>query len=154
MSRFSFMLVIVTGNHLGAIVHAISYGNCERINEYHAKLTELMDKLHAQAPTRVADVIGKQLYSRWNHHGIYEIREPDDIKTVYVGKTRVARDGVAQRIWDHAKQISHLVSTLEITRQSFAEYQVRSIEIQDARVRGLAECFGIALFDPKGNRVA
>jgi hypothetical protein len=34
---YSFMLVEVTGNHLGAIVHAISYGNCERINEYHAK---------------------------------------------------------------------------------------------------------------------
>jgi hypothetical protein len=35
---YSFMLVEVTGNHLGAIVHAISNGNCERINEYHAKL--------------------------------------------------------------------------------------------------------------------
>ena len=34
---YSFMLVEVTGNNLGAIVHAISYGNCERINEYHAK---------------------------------------------------------------------------------------------------------------------
>ena len=35
---YSFMLVEVTGNHLGAIVHAISYGNCERIGEYHSKL--------------------------------------------------------------------------------------------------------------------
>lgn len=35
---YSFMMVEVTGNHLGAIVHAISYGNCERINEYHAKM--------------------------------------------------------------------------------------------------------------------
>jgi hypothetical protein len=35
---YSFMLVEVTGNHLDAIVHALSYGNCERINEYHAKL--------------------------------------------------------------------------------------------------------------------
>ena len=35
---YSFMLVEVTGNHLGAIVHAINYGNCERINEYHPKL--------------------------------------------------------------------------------------------------------------------
>ncbi len=34
---YSFMLVEVTGTHLGAVVHAISYGNCERINEYHAK---------------------------------------------------------------------------------------------------------------------
>jgi hypothetical protein len=32
------MLVEVTGNHLGAVVHAINYGNCERINEYHVKL--------------------------------------------------------------------------------------------------------------------
>ena len=32
------MLVEVTGNHLGAIVHAISYGNCERIHEFHRKL--------------------------------------------------------------------------------------------------------------------
>jgi len=35
---YSFMLVEVTGNHLGAIVHALSYGNCERMNEYHSKL--------------------------------------------------------------------------------------------------------------------
>ena len=35
---YSFMLVEVTGTHLGAIVHAIHYGTCERINEYHAKL--------------------------------------------------------------------------------------------------------------------
>lgn len=35
---YSFMMVEVTGNHLGAVVHALSYGNCERINEYHAKL--------------------------------------------------------------------------------------------------------------------
>jgi hypothetical protein len=37
---YSFMMVEVTGNHLGAIVHAINYGNCERINEYHAKLCD------------------------------------------------------------------------------------------------------------------
>lgn len=35
---YSFMLVEVTGTHLGAVVHAISYGNCERINEFHTKL--------------------------------------------------------------------------------------------------------------------
>jgi hypothetical protein len=118
------------------------------------QLTELMERLHAEAPMRVGDIIAAPLYSQWNHHGIYEIREPDDIKTVYIGKTRVARDGVAQRIWDHAKQISYLVNTLEVTRLMFADYRVRSIEIQDARLRGLAECFAIAVFDPKGNRVA
>jgi hypothetical protein len=37
---YSFMVVEVTGNHLGAIVHAISSGNCERIHEYHRKLYE------------------------------------------------------------------------------------------------------------------
>ena len=31
------MLVEVTGNHLGAVVHAINYGNCERICEFHSK---------------------------------------------------------------------------------------------------------------------
>ena len=34
---YSFMLVEVTGNHLGAVVHAINYGNCERICEFHSK---------------------------------------------------------------------------------------------------------------------
>jgi hypothetical protein len=34
---YSFMLVEVTGNHLGAVVHAINYGNCERIREFHSK---------------------------------------------------------------------------------------------------------------------
>jgi hypothetical protein len=35
---YSFMMVEVTGSHLGAIVHALSFGNCERIHEYHRKL--------------------------------------------------------------------------------------------------------------------
>jgi hypothetical protein len=35
---YSFMLVEVTGTHLSAVVHAINYGNCERITEYHPKL--------------------------------------------------------------------------------------------------------------------
>lgn len=35
---YSFMLVEVTGTHLGAIVRAINHGNCERITEYHRKL--------------------------------------------------------------------------------------------------------------------
>jgi hypothetical protein len=35
---YSFMMVEVTGNHLGAVVHAISLGNCERIHEFHRKL--------------------------------------------------------------------------------------------------------------------
>ena len=34
---YSFMLVEVTGSHLGAVVHAINYGNCGRICEFHAK---------------------------------------------------------------------------------------------------------------------
>ena len=34
---YSFMLVEVTGNHLGAVVHAISYRTCERIREFHSK---------------------------------------------------------------------------------------------------------------------
>ena len=38
---YSFMLVEVTGNHLGAVVHAINYGNCERIIEFHRKLHDL-----------------------------------------------------------------------------------------------------------------
>ena len=35
---YSFMLVEVTGSRLGAIVHAISSGSCERIHEFHKKL--------------------------------------------------------------------------------------------------------------------
>lgn len=35
---YSFMLVEVTGANLSALVHAISYGNCSRITEYHPKL--------------------------------------------------------------------------------------------------------------------
>lgn len=35
---YSFMMVEVTGNRLGAIVHAISSGSCERIHEYHSTL--------------------------------------------------------------------------------------------------------------------
>jgi hypothetical protein len=35
---YSFMVVEVTGQRLGEVVHAISYGNCECIREYHKKL--------------------------------------------------------------------------------------------------------------------
>lgn len=35
---YSFMLVEVRGDHLSTVVHAISYGNCERIIEFHSKL--------------------------------------------------------------------------------------------------------------------
>jgi hypothetical protein len=53
------MLVEITGNHLGAIVHAINYGNCERIDEYHAKL---YDRPAADAPiiesVRITAAIG------------------------------------------------------------------------------------------------
>ena len=35
---YSFMLVEITGNHLGAVVHAINFGNCERIHQFHKKL--------------------------------------------------------------------------------------------------------------------
>jgi len=34
---YSFMLVEITGNHLGAVVHALNYRNCERITEFHTK---------------------------------------------------------------------------------------------------------------------
>lgn len=35
---YSFMLVEITGNHLGAVVQAVSSGNCKRICEFHSKL--------------------------------------------------------------------------------------------------------------------
>jgi hypothetical protein len=35
---FSFMSVDVKGEHLGQIFHALHWGNCERITEYHPKL--------------------------------------------------------------------------------------------------------------------
>jgi hypothetical protein len=35
---YSFMTVEVTGKHLAPIVHAINFGTCERIREYHSKL--------------------------------------------------------------------------------------------------------------------
>jgi hypothetical protein len=120
------------------------------------RLMAAIDKLQAQPPLRVSEIIVDPLYSQWRHQGIYEIREPDDKQIVYVGKTKGACDGVAQRIWDHAHGQSggsDLVNTLQVTRQTFADYRVRSIPIPDARFRGLAELFGIAFFDPKGNRV-
>ena len=117
------------------------------------RLMAVMEELRAQASVRVGDIVVNPLYSRWNHQGIYEIRERDDKQTVYIGKTRKAQEGVAQRIWDHANQVSNLVETLEVTRETFADYRVRSIRIEDARFRGLAEYFGIAICDPKGNRV-
>lgn len=53
---YTFMIVEVTGCDLGPVVHAISFGNCERIREYHPKLYDppapgepLIDKIHITA---------------------------------------------------------------------------------------------------------
>ena len=35
---YTFMVVEVTGANLGGIVHAIGFGTCERIRQYHPKL--------------------------------------------------------------------------------------------------------------------
>jgi hypothetical protein len=35
---YSFMVVEVTGHNLAPVVHAINFGNCERIREFHKKL--------------------------------------------------------------------------------------------------------------------
>jgi len=53
---YTFMVVEVTGWNLEPIVHAISYGNCERIREFNAKLYDapakgepLIEKIHIVA---------------------------------------------------------------------------------------------------------
>jgi hypothetical protein len=120
------------------------------------RLMAAIDELHAQPSVRVGEIIVDPGYSRWSHQGVYEIRDQDDKQIVYFGKTKGARGGVAQRIWDHAHGRSggsNLVNTLQVTRKEFAEYLVRSIAILDARSRGFAELFGIAILAPKGNRV-
>jgi hypothetical protein len=38
---YTFMIVEVTGWNLWPIVHAISFGNCERIREFHPKLYDV-----------------------------------------------------------------------------------------------------------------
>jgi len=50
---YTFMIVEVTGRNLGPIVHAVNFGNCERIREYHPKLYDppaqgepLIEKIH------------------------------------------------------------------------------------------------------------
>jgi hypothetical protein len=35
---YSFMVVEVTGQNLNPIVHALNFGNCERIRQFHKKL--------------------------------------------------------------------------------------------------------------------
>lgn len=35
---YTFMIVEVTGRNLGPIVHALNFGTCERMREYHPKL--------------------------------------------------------------------------------------------------------------------
>src|SRR5580698_4379030 len=93
-------------------------------------LMALIDKLRAQASVRVGDMNVDPLYSQSNYQGIYEIREPEDKYAVYIGKTKKAKHGVAQRIWDHGKQ-KGLAETLGVNRKTFADYRVRSIDIPD-----------------------
>lgn len=123
------------------------------MNNHVQQLQLIIEQLRAQPSVRVGDIVVEPLYSQSKHQGIYEIREPTDGQTIYIGKTTVARDGVAQRIWDHAKRISGLVDNLQITPAVFADYRVRSIAVPDGRLRGLVEYYGIAVLDPPGNLV-
>jgi hypothetical protein len=123
------------------------------MNDHIQQLQKVIDQLRAQPSVRVGDIVVDPLYSQSKHQGIYEIRDRADSRTLYIGKTTVARDGVAQRIWDHAKRISGLLDTLQITPETFADYRVRSLAVPDGRLRGLAEYYGIAIFDPPGNLV-
>jgi len=117
------------------------------------KLQSLINQLRSQPPARVGAVIAEPLYSQMAHQGLYEIRDPEDATTIYIGKTTCARDGVAQRIWDHAKNVSGLLDKLKLKPEQFKDYLVRTIAVPDGRVRGLAEYYGIAIHDPRGNLV-
>lgn len=123
------------------------------MNDHVHQLQKIIDQLRAQPAHRVGDILKDPLYSQLKHQGIYEIRDPTDTQTVYIGKTTVARDGVAQRIWDHANRISGLLEALQVTQDRFADYRVRSLAVPEGRRRGLAEYYGIAIFDPPGNLV-
>jgi hypothetical protein len=53
---YTFMIVEVTGRNLGPVVHAINFGNCERIREYHPRLYDppaqgepFIEKIHITA---------------------------------------------------------------------------------------------------------
>ncbi len=116
-------------------------------------LKDILKSLQANTSITVGQMISEPQYSQHAHQGLYEIRDPSNTRTVYIGKTITAREGVAQRIWDHAKNISGLLNSLGVTPEKFKDYHVRTLSVPDSRLRGLAEYYGIAVIDPRGNLV-
>ena len=123
------------------------------MNNHIETLQATVDQLRREAPVRIGDVIVDPLYSQCKHQGIYEIRDATDSQVVYVGKTTIAKDGLAQRIWDHANGISGLMETLEVSREKFRDFKVRLLAVPDLRLRGLVEYYAIAILNPPGNLV-
>lgn len=121
-------------------------------NAHLLALQKTLGELHARPSMYVKEMIVNPTYSDNRHQGLYDICDPSG-RVVYIGKTVSGQDGVAQRIWDHAKNISGLLNTLGVTPEKFADFAVRTLSIPDSRARGLAEYFAIALHDPRGNRV-
>ncbi|MDR0902564.1 MAG: hypothetical protein LBM92_07315 [Opitutaceae bacterium] len=104
----------------------------------------------------VHEMITNPGYAQNRHQGVYALFAPSSGAPAYIGKTNCARDGVAQRIWDHANGISSPVTSemapdeRELFRQ---QYSVRTIEIADSRLRSRVELFAIAVINPLKNRL-
>jgi hypothetical protein len=114
-------------------------------------LSEKIESLLSSSPIKVSDVISSPNYENNRHQGVYCIH--DGNKFVYIGQTIGGRDGIALRIWDHAKEISELVEVLKVDTETFQTYLVRSLEVKDVRLRSRIELFGIAVLDPEGNKL-
>jgi len=114
-------------------------------------LLEIQAILSASSIT-VGRIIQNPEYDNNKHQGVYCIRDGNN-EIIYVGQTIGGKDGVAQRIWDHANGISELMEFLNINKKKFETFNVQSKEIQDIRLRSRVELFGIAVLNPVGNKL-
>jgi hypothetical protein len=111
--------------------------------------------LLSKTPYKVGVFVDEKEYMKYPKHGIYAFTDPDDKELVYIGKSISHRRGVGGRARHHARPGRSLQKKkLKIDEESFRNYHVRVHEIEDPFVRGAAELYGIAVYAPKGNRIA
>ena len=104
----------------------------------------------------IDEFIRNPIYGNFCFQGIYVISDIEDVEPVYIGKTNdgTKENGLADRIYSHARKDSELQMALRINKSIFCKHLVRAIPIADPITRGLTELYAIAIHRPKANKVA
>jgi hypothetical protein len=120
-------------------------------HQFRNKIENAIAALLSSDPCQIRDFVAG-IYKDCREQGIYAITNPGDYEIVYIGKTNRRKDGIGGRVRQHASKKRNLQKKLKV--DGINDYYVRVHPIADASIRGAAELYAIAVYMPKGNRIA